>query len=129
MSRLPNPICIMEKETSSRVGSLRSKRAQKWVEPFLKRYMEDADDDDNAEIKQWMESLARFRVEIRRMFGPSNEANAATRIIQHLTQWKSASEYSTQFQQYSAKTDWDDNALMAMYRRGLKDNVKDEPEA
>lgn len=101
-------------------------RAQKWVEPFLKKYMEEPDEPENADIKLWMESAARFRVEIRRMFGPSNEANAATRIIQHLTQRKSASEYSTQFQQYAAKTDWDDTALMVMYRRGLKDNVKDE---
>ena len=101
-------------------------RAQKWVEPFLKKYMEEPDEPENAEIKQWMESAARFRVEIRRMFGPSNEVNAATRIIQHLTQKKSASEYSTQFQQYAAKTDWDDTALMVMYRRGLKENVKDE---
>ena len=101
-------------------------RAQKWVEPFLKKYMEEPDEDENVEIKRWMESLARFRVEIRRMFGPSNEANAATRIIQHLRQKRSASEYSTQFQQYAAKTDWDDTALMVMYRRGLKENVKDE---
>ena len=56
-------------------------RAQKWVEPFLKKYMEEPDEPENAEIKQWMESAARFRVEIRRMFGPSNEVNAATRII------------------------------------------------
>ena len=101
-------------------------RAQKWIEPFLKKYMEEPDEDENAEIKRWMESAARFRVEIRRMFGPSNEVNAATRIIQNLHQKKSASEYSTQFQQYAAKTDWDDTALMVMYRRGLKENVKDE---
>ena len=101
-------------------------RAQKWVEPFLKKYMEGPNDNDNADVKLWMESMARFRIEIRRMFGPSNEANAATRIIQHLQQKKSASEYSTQFQQYAAKTDWDDTALMVMYKRGLKENVKDE---
>ena len=60
------------------------------------------------------------------MFGPSNKVNAVTRIIQYLTQKKSASEYSTQFQQYTAKIDWDDTVLMVMYRRGLKENVKDE---
>ena len=101
-------------------------RAQKWVEPFLKRYIEEPDDEENTEVKLWMESLARFRVEIRRMFGPSNEVNAAIRIIQYLRQKRSASEYSTQFQQYAAKTDWDDITLMTMYRRGLKENVKDE---
>lgn len=96
------------------------------VEPFLKRYIEEPDDGENTEVKLWMESLARFRVEIRRMFGPSNEVNAAIRITQYLRQKRSASEYSTQFQQYAAKTDWDDITLMTMYRRGLKENVKDE---
>jgi len=47
-------------------------------------------------------------------------------VIQHFTQRKSAAEYSTQFQQYSARTDWDDKALMTMYQRGLKANVKEE---
>ena len=43
-----------------------------------------------------------------------------------MSQKKSAAEYSTQFQQYAARTDWDDNALMDMYQRGLKFNVKEE---
>ena len=101
-------------------------RAQEWSAPLLKRYLEDPDDDENEDIKRWMESFSRFRVEIRRNFGPSNENNVAVRVIQHLTQRKSAAEYSTQFQQYSARTDWDDKALMTMYRRGLKANVKEE---
>ena len=46
--------------------------------------MEDPDDDDNVSIKLWMESLTLFRQEMRRMFGPSNEASVATRVIQHL---------------------------------------------
>ncbi len=96
-------------------------RAQKWVHSSLKKYLEDKDNEDNKHIKQWMESFARFRVEIRRVFGPSNESKAATRIIQHLSQKKSAAEYSTQFQQYASRTDWDDNALMTMYRRGLSE--------
>lgn len=33
-------------------------RAQKWVEPFLKRYIEEPDDGENTEVKLWMESLA-----------------------------------------------------------------------
>ena len=32
----------------------------------------------------------------------------------------------TQFQQYVVKTEWDDDALMIIYRRGLKEQVKDE---
>lgn len=114
-----------KKHTAFAITYMRG-RAQKWVNPFLKRYMDEPDDEDNADVKQWMESFVRFKCEIRRVFGPSNESNVATRIIQHISQKKSAAEYTAQFQQYATQTDWDDNALMTMYRRGLKDNVKDE---
>ena len=76
-------------------------RAQRQVNPSLKRYLEDPDNKDNEEIKRQMTSFARFRVEIRRILGNSNETSAAVRIIQHLRQKTSASEYATQFQQYA----------------------------
>ena len=47
-------------------------------------------------------------------------------MIQHIKQQRSAAEYTTQFKQYSVLTDWDDNALIVMYRRRLKENMKDE---
>ena len=73
-----------------------------------------------------MESFARFTREITRVFGPSNESNVAIRVIQHLKQRKLAAEYSAIFQEYATQTDWDDVALIIIYRRGLKDNIKDE---
>ena len=36
-------------------------------------------------------------------------------MIQHIKQQHSATEYTTQFKQYSVLTDWDDNTLMVMY--------------
>ena len=100
--------------------------AQKWLHPFLKRYMEEPDDSDNTSMKAWMESFSRFKAEIRRVFGPSNEIPVAVRAIQYLKQRKSAAEYSTQFQRYATVTGWDDDALCTIYRKGLKDNVKDK---
>ena len=47
-------------------------------------------------------------------------------MIQHIKQQRSAAEYTTQFKQYSVLTDWENNALMVMYQRGLKENMKDE---
>ena len=47
-------------------------------------------------------------------------------MIQHIKQRCSAAEYTTQFKQYSVLTDWDDNTLMVMYQRGLKENMKDK---
>ena len=47
-------------------------------------------------------------------------------MIQHIKQQRSAAEYTTQFKQYSVLTDWDDDTLMVMYQRRLKENMKDE---
>ena len=98
--------------------------AQKWVQPHLQKYLDDPS--DVPDVAKWMESFAYFKAELRKIFAPSNEVNQAVRVIQHIKQKRSAAEYTTQFQQYAVKTEWDDDALMTMYRRGLKENVKDE---
>jgi hypothetical protein len=43
-----------------------------------------------------------------------------------LQQRTSASKYAAKFQEYSSVTKWDNAALMTMFHRGLKENVKDE---
>jgi hypothetical protein len=63
---------------------------------------------------------------MRLVFGVTNDKETAIRVIQHLRQKSSASEYAIKFQEYALITDWDNNALMTMFRRGLKENVKDE---
>ena len=73
-----------------------------------------------------MEDLDRFIIEIRRVFGPSNEESTVVRVVQYLTQKKSAAEYSAQFQEYADKIGWDDTVLITYYRRGLKKHVKEE---
>ena len=76
-------------------------------------------------IKEQIEGFAHFKAELRKVFAPSNETNQAVRVIQYIKQKGSVAEYTTQFQQYVVKTKWDDDVLMIMYRRGLKENVKD----
>jgi len=44
----------------------------------------------------------------------------AEQKIQQLRQTQSAADYTTLFQQYQVVIDWDDNALMRMYKQGLK---------
>ena len=63
---------------------------------------------------------------IRQVFGPANEELVAEGVIQRLSQTKSASDYATTFQHYAAMTEWNDEAQMSMFKRGLKDNVQDE---
>ena len=101
-------------------------RAQKWVKPFLKRYFDDPEDNENQDVRHWMEKFPFFVKKIQQVFGSTNDQEVAIRIVQNLKQRKAASEYAAQFQEYADLTEWDDNALMTMYRRGLKDHIKDE---
>ena len=96
-------------------------RAQHWIKPMLRKFMEDGDDTDDM-----FSNYKDFRDGIRKIFGISNEEQTAVRVIQHLHQKTSASEYAARFQEHAAVTEWDDAALMTMFKRGLKDSVKDE---
>ena len=50
----------------------------------------------------------------------------AKRVLIDIIQIKSTSDYAALFKKYADKIKWDDNALIAMYYRGLKNSVKDE---
>ena len=96
-------------------------RAERWLKPRLRQYLDDGEDIDDI-----FSDYDNFKKEIRRIFGTSNEEQTAERNIQHLTQRTSAADYAARFQEQANLTEWDNAALMTMFRRGLKDNVKDE---
>lgn len=50
----------------------------------------------------------------------------AERVVRHLIQRTLAADYAARFQEYANLTEWDDAALMTMFRRELKDNLEDE---
>jgi hypothetical protein len=97
-------------------------RAQHWLKPTLRKYLENHDENPRAMFT----NFDNFKRELRRIFETSNEEQIAKRVIQHLTQRTSAANYAARFQKYANLTKWDDVALMTMFRRGLKDNLKDE---
>jgi hypothetical protein len=94
--------------------------AERWFRPFLAEY---GKDDVSAEspIVSW----PNFKRDISKIYGISNEKSTAERIIQNITQKTSTSEYVANFSQYAEVTDWDDDAKKAMFRKGLKKEVKD----
>ena len=75
-----------------------------------------------------MKNFNKFARQLKIIFGASEdvEENAAIRIVQSLRQKGSASDYTSRFKEYMPLTGWDKEALKVMYRRGLKENVKDE---
>ena len=73
-----------------------------------------------------VEDWTTFKTKMREVFSPFKEDVIAEQKIQKLRQTKSAADYTTEFQQYKTLIDWDDNALMRMYRQGLKLAVRIE---
>ena len=96
----------------------------KWVELFVKIYMKSSNENSFEEVQKWMESFPKFKNKINRIFGLSNENNVANYPTFTITQI--SCKYAIQFQQHAKNIDWDDNAFMTMFRRKLKNNVKNE---
>ena len=104
-----------------------------WIEGFLEDYLkhtndkgvikEDKMEDTTVKIfKTWNGFLEEIKVN----FGVMDERKEAERAIESLRQKGSATSYTREFQRYSTRTEWGDEALRYQYRKGLKDSVKDE---
>ena len=98
-------------------------KAEDWVKPRTKAYLQNPNDHS---VKAFFEDWITFKNHASRIFGISNEDKIAERRMQELRQTKSAAEYAAEFQRLSDRTEWDDSALQFMFRKGLKDEVKDE---
>ena len=96
-------------------------RALNWISTDIIRYINNDDPDDN--IKEQIKDFGKFKKRIRIIFGLANKKASAESIIQTLRQTTSASDYNTIFRYYTAKTDWNDNTQISIYKRGLKDNI------
>jgi hypothetical protein len=97
--------------------------AFKWIKPFIQQYN---DGTAPEEVDAWVSDFDEFKKKVKPVFGVSNEPTIARRDIQRMRQTKSAADYAAEFQQLAANTDWDDTALMTMFRQGLKPRVKEE---
>jgi len=110
------------------VTSLLSGAAFNWVETYLTDYLENAARPADQEVatRRLFGSFSNFKEDITKVFGDIDPNRTAERIIQNLKQTGSAISYSSDFQQYAGRTDWNDEALSAQFYRGLKEHVKDE---
>ena len=96
-------------------------RTERWLKPSLRKKLNDDEND-----KEIFTQFSKFKKEIRRIFEVFNEKQTAERIVQHLIQKTSASDYAARFQKHVNLIEWNDVAFMIMFRQELKDNVKDE---
>jgi hypothetical protein len=114
------------------VVSLLRGDALNWIEGFVIDYMHKTNErgqimkDMREETKALFRTYKGFIDKITATFGAVDEEKQAERAIQTLRQRGSCATYTAEFQRYSSKTGWNDDALRAQYYRGLKDSVKDE---
>ncbi|KAF9692879.1 hypothetical protein EKO04_009136 [Ascochyta lentis] len=97
--------------------------AFKWIKPFLQKAMSDKCPD---EVSLWFDNFDKFKKLVKPIFRVSNKPAIARRNIQRIKQTQSAADYAAKFQRLAANTEWDDTALMTMFRQGLKPKVKEE---
>jgi hypothetical protein len=106
-------------------GLFLSGRALEWFEPYLTEMQKNGLSTTNPEVKYMFASWEGFSTRLTQMFGDPEAETTAERKLQNITQRTSAVEYTTQFQTLSAQVEWNDKALMAQYKQGLKAKVQD----
>jgi hypothetical protein len=108
-------------------------KAMNWIEGFLEDYLNLTNTKGEINHSKMEDTTIKifatwkgFVDEIKANFGVTDERKEAERAIESLKQRGSATAYTRDFQRYSTKTEWGDEALRYQYRKGLKDFVKDE---
>jgi len=100
-------------------------RALEWFEPYLTEVQENGATTTNQEVRFMFASWAGFAERLTQMFGDPEATTTAERGLRNLVQRTSAIEYTTQFQTLATQVEWNDRALMAQYKDGLKAKVQD----
>ena len=122
-----NPSINTEEAKVHFVAGFLGGSAADWFEPTMRDWLENDKKNQDKDTKTLFGDLDTFAERLQEIFGNPDEKRTAERRLAHLKQKGSASKYATEFRQIAAKTGWDDDdALMAAFYQGLKDDVKDE---
>ena len=100
-----------------------------WIETYIEDHLKNYSSNDdlrNEETRKLFDDFEAYKACLEMMFGDIEQERTAERVLFQLKQRSSAAQYQAEFQQYAARTDWDEAALKAQFYRGLKDAVKDE---
>ncbi|KAK2675221.1 hypothetical protein RAB80_010205 [Fusarium oxysporum f. sp. vasinfectum] len=100
--------------------------AKEWWEPIMRDFLENEENLQEQDTQNIFTNWDNFEQALKDNFGVVNEERQAAAELLALKQHKSCAAYSAKFRQLASKTEWDDEALMEIYYRGLKEEVKDE---
>ncbi|RYP36404.1 hypothetical protein DL768_010949 [Monosporascus sp. mg162] len=103
--------------------------ALNWFELTLRDYLENAENDQETAIKKLFESYANFEQKLKDNFDNPDAKRKAAQDLLQLKQKGPASKYAVEFRNLMSKAGWVDNeddTLIDVFYRGLKNDVKDE---
>ena len=103
---------------------LKSKALQ-WFEPIMRDYVNNPPDQRKVETRTVYANYLTFEKELKDAFGLMDEKRAAEMAIQKLKQTTSTSSYAAEYRNLASRLEWGEQAHMAGYYSGLKDEVKD----
>src|SRR5579871_328069 len=118
-----------EKDKVLCIANLLKGKAFEWFEPHMRNYLENSEENWSAETKKYFIQANGYEAlinELKDVFGDVDEERVAERQMQQLQQTGSAASYTAEFRRIESKLDWDENALIAQYYKGLKESLKDE---
>jgi hypothetical protein len=122
-----NPQIANEEDKVVFVSTYLRGQAFEWFELFIREYQEKADKDQWSDTTQEIfASYTAFKKKLEQTFGDIDAIRSAERRLRRLKQTGSASVYAAEFQQIISHLDWDEDAYIAIFEDGLKDDVKDE---
>jgi hypothetical protein len=104
-------------------------RAFEWFKPILREYYNKATNNwgnITQEVFSELDGYKNFKNHLNKTFGDVNATRTAERKLRHLRQTTSATAYASEFQQITSHLDWDEDAYVAIFEDGLREEVKDE---
>jgi hypothetical protein len=104
-------------------GSFLRGSALAWFKPLLEDRVHHGDQ-ASATTKNVF-TWEGFVGELGKMYGDVDERRTAERKLETLRQKKTVAQYAAIFQQYTPRIGWNNEALLAQFRLGLKSEIKD----
>jgi len=101
-------------------------KAMDWFEIFLIERMKYPEEQWGPETRAIFTSYEYFEQKLTISFGEVDIKRVAEQKLQRLHQTKSASIYTSEFEQLASKLNWGEEALMARYYEGLKEHIRYE---
>src|SRR6266581_3197095 len=100
-------------------------RALKWFKPYLTEIQVNEITTLNQEVRYIFLSWEGFASQLTQIYSDMETAAIAEKRLSELTQKGLVTDYTTTFQIYAKQTEWNQKALMARYKQGLKWKVQD----